>query len=97
MAAGGRFYSRVTRERVKTIGARELFRAISEARICAAILGPQFDCENSTLAHLPNAGRINASTPCGLVGETLVDTSEGRIRMDQLAKRLERQVLYAFS
>lgn len=48
--------------------------------------GVQYDDTINAWHTCKNSGRINASNPCCFIGETLVDTSEGRIRFDELCR-----------
>ena len=59
--------------------AREIWDAICRAAWECGDPGLQFDDTINHWHTSPHAGRINASNPCCLVGETEVDTSEGKI------------------
>ncbi|MEA2687278.1 MAG: ribonucleoside-diphosphate reductase alpha chain, partial [Actinomycetota bacterium] len=75
-----------TGEPVRTVKARDLFRQIAEAAWECADPGMQFDTTINTWHTASNTGRINASNPCCFTGETLVDTSWGLVRIEQLQK-----------
>jgi ribonucleotide reductase alpha subunit len=68
----------------KTIKARALWDKIAEAAWHSADPGVQFDTTINEWHTCPEDGDIRTSNPCCLVGETLVDTSEGLIRIDAL-------------
>ncbi|MBK9178838.1 MAG: hypothetical protein IPM45_04575 [Acidimicrobiales bacterium] len=78
--------ARTTGEVVRTVRARELFREIAEAAWECADPGVQFDTTINRWNTVSNTGRINASNPCCFVGDTLVDTSDGPVRMELLCK-----------
>jgi ribonucleotide reductase alpha subunit len=73
-------------EILKTVRARDLMRQISQASWECADPGMQFDTTINRWHTAANTGRINGSNPCCFVGETLVDTTHGLIRFDQLQK-----------
>jgi ribonucleotide reductase alpha subunit len=75
-----------TGEVIKTVKARALMRQIAEAAWECADPGMQFDTTINNWHTASNTGRINASNPCCFVGETLVATSIGAVRFDQLEK-----------
>jgi ribonucleotide reductase alpha subunit len=75
-----------TGEVIKTVKARHLMRQIAEATWECADPGMQFDTTINHWHTASNTGRINASNPCCFVGETLVATSIGAVRFDQLEK-----------
>src|SRR5438445_6181398 len=75
-----------TGEVIKTVKARHLFREIAEAAWECADPGMQFDTTINRWHTASNTGRINASNPCCFVGDTLVATSIGAVRFDQLEK-----------
>jgi ribonucleotide reductase alpha subunit len=78
----------LTGEPVKTVKARELMRQISQAAWECADPGMQYDTTINDWHTTPNAGRINGSNPC-FTGETLVDTVDGAVPMELLAKAHE--------
>ncbi|MDP8953897.1 MAG: ribonucleoside-diphosphate reductase, partial [Actinomycetota bacterium] len=75
-----------TGEVVRTVKARDLMRQISEATWQCADPGMQFDTTINRWHTAANTGRINGSNPCCFVGETLVDTSDGLIAIERLAR-----------
>ena len=75
-----------TGEPVRTLKARDLFRQIAEAAWECADPGMQFDTTINKWHTASNTGRINASNPCCFTGDTLVDTSWGLVRIEQLQK-----------
>src|SRR5438874_3464870 len=75
-----------TGEVIKTVRARHLMRQIAEATWECADPGMQFDTTINQWHTASNSGRINASNPCCFVGDTLVATSIGAVRFDQLEK-----------
>lgn len=72
---------------VKSLNAKQLFRKIAEAAHTCADPGIQFDTTINSWHTSPNSGKINASNPCCVVGETLIDTSEGKIPISCLYER----------
>jgi ribonucleoside-diphosphate reductase alpha chain len=67
----------------KTVRARDLWDQIAYAAWSCADPGVQFDTTINEWHTCPADGRINASNPC-VTGDTLVATSEGLRRIDQL-------------
>jgi ribonucleoside-diphosphate reductase alpha chain len=67
----------------KTLKARELWDQIAYSAWACADPGVQFDTTVNEWHTCPADGRINASNPC-VTGDTLVATSEGLRRIDQL-------------
>jgi len=83
----------------KTIKARELWNSIAKAAWVCGCPGVQYDTTINAWHTTPNAGRIRASNPCCFTGDTLVDTSEGRIpfsRLEEMCANGER-LPYAFA
>jgi ribonucleotide reductase alpha subunit len=80
----------------KRTTARDLMDQINRASFLCGDPGLQFDTTINDWHTCPEDGRINGSNPCCFVGETEVETSEGRIRFDSLealsesGKRLPR-------
>jgi len=72
---------------VETVRARDLMRDIAQAAWECADPGMQYDTTINDWHTTPESGRINASNPCCFTGETLVDTDEGTVRIELLAKR----------
>jgi ribonucleotide reductase alpha subunit len=72
-------------EIVAGYNAREIWDRIAHAAWLCADPGVQFDTTINDWHTVPQEGRINASNPC-FTGDTLVDTPEGRIRIDTLAE-----------
>ncbi len=80
--------ARTTGEPVgEPVRARDLMREIAEAAWQCADPGVQYDTVINQWHTSPNSGRINASNPCCLVGETLVSTSEGPVTIESLWAR----------
>ena len=80
--------SRMTGEPIgEPMQARELMRDIAEAAWRCADPGVQYDTTINQWHTSPNSGRINASNPCCFTGETLVHTTDGPIRFDELHRR----------
>jgi ribonucleotide reductase alpha subunit len=77
---------RTNGEVAKTLPAKELMNRINRASFLCGDPGLHFDTTINDWHTIPKSGRINASNPCCLVGDTEVDTSEGRIRIDWLAE-----------
>ncbi|MEA2900291.1 MAG: ribonucleoside-diphosphate reductase alpha chain [Actinomycetota bacterium] len=75
-----------TGEPIRTVKARDLFRQIAEAAWECADPGMQFDTTINKWHTASNTGRINGSNPCCFTGDTLVDTSWGLVRIEQLQK-----------
>ena len=74
---------------METVRARDLMREIAQAAWECADPGMQYDTTINDWHTTPESGRINASNPCCFVGDTLVDTDEGLVRFELLAKRSE--------
>jgi hypothetical protein len=75
---------------VQTFKAKDILRKMAEAAWVCGDPGIQFDTTINEWHTCPASGRINASNPCCFVGDTLVDTSEGRIRIAELAAKAQR-------
>ena len=69
----------------KTLKARDLWDRVARAAWECADPGVQFHNIVNDWNTCLNDGEIEATNPCCLIGSTLVDTSEGRIRIDELA------------
>jgi ribonucleotide reductase alpha subunit len=76
----------LTGEPVHTYKADEILEKIAFAAWFCGDPGLQFDDTINKWHTCKDSGRINASNPCCFVGETLVDTSEGRIPIAKLAE-----------
>lgn len=74
---------RKTGEVVKTVEARVLMKEISDAAWACADPGILFHDTINAWHTTPHKGPITTCNPC-LVGDTLVDTSEGRIPIEEL-------------
>lgn len=72
-----------------TYKATDMLRKMAEGTWQCGDPGVQYDSTINTWHTCKNTGPINASNPCCFVGETLVDTSEGRIRIDELVRRAQ--------
>lgn len=68
----------------RTIRARDLWDQIARAAWSCADPGVQYDDIINSWHTCPNGGRIRASNPC-VTGETLVATTDGLRRIDELA------------
>ncbi len=73
----------------KVIKARELWDKIAWAAWICADPGTQYDTTINEWHTCPEDGRINASNPC-VTGDTLVATSEGWQRIDELVGKSVR-------
>ncbi len=67
----------------RTMKARDLWNEIAFAAWACADPGVQFDTTFNEWHTCPADGRINATNPC-VTGDTLVATSQGWVRIDQL-------------
>ncbi|MEK6272157.1 MAG: hypothetical protein AABM42_05855 [Actinomycetota bacterium] len=79
--------ARVDGRTIKTVKARELMRQIADAAWRCADPGVQYDTTINRWHTCPESGRINASNPCCFVGETLVSTDEGLLKITELYRR----------
>lgn len=70
----------------RTVRARQVWADMALAAWACADPGVQFKTTMNEWHTCPETGPINATNPCCFVGETLVDTSEGLIRIDRLAE-----------
>ena len=73
----------------KRLAAEELWNEIAYAAWASADPGLQYDTTINEWHTCPEDGRINASNPC-VTGDTLVATSEGWRRIDELAGQTAR-------
>lgn len=70
---------RVDRTRIsKTVKARALWRQVAEAAWRSADPGVQYDTTIQEWHTCPASGRINATNPCCVTGDTLVAVADGR-------------------
>ena len=67
-----------------------LLRQIAEACHASGDPGMQFTDTINAWHTCPNSGLIGTCNPCCFVGETLVDSSEGQLRFDELHEIYER-------
>lgn len=83
----------------ETYKAKDIFRKMAEAAHLCGDPGIQYDSTINEWHTCSNTDRIHASNPCCFIGSTLVDTSEGSIRIDQIAAMSERgePLPFAFS
>lgn len=90
--------ARTTGEVVRTVKARDLWDKIAYAAWQSADPGIHFNTTINDWHTCPAGGKIRASNPCCFVGETLVDTSEGLIRIDELQRMSDagEELPYAF-
>jgi len=73
-------------EVVNTYKARDLMSKIAQSAWVCGDPGMQYDTTINTWHTCKNTDRIHASNPCCFVGETLVETTAGRIRFDELER-----------
>jgi len=64
---------------VETLNARDLLTSISETTHLCGDPGLQYDTTLNDWHTCPNSGRINASNPCCVTGDTLVAVADGRV------------------
>jgi ribonucleotide reductase alpha subunit len=76
--------ARTTGKVVETLRAKDLWHKVALSAWACADPGVQYDTTINDWHTCKVSGRINASNPCCFVGESMVDTSEGRIRFDTL-------------
>ena len=81
--------ARSTGEVIETVDARGLFRKISEAAWACADPGLQYDDTINDWHTNPETGRITASNPCCFTGDTLVQTDQGPMPIEQIVKSLD--------
>ena len=84
---------------IETLPAQQLWNEACVAAHECGDPGLQFDTTINKMHTTPKDGRIDASNPCCFVGDTLVETSEGRIRIDELQRMSEAgdEMPYAFA
>jgi ribonucleotide reductase alpha subunit len=75
----------------KEISAKELFHQIAENTWLCGDPGVQFDSTIQSWHTCLEDGRIEASNPCCFIGDTLVDTAEGKITFSDLYARCKRK------
>jgi ribonucleoside-diphosphate reductase alpha chain len=73
---------------VETVDAKGLFRKIAQAAWECADPGLQYDDTINDWHTNPETGRITASNPCCFTGDTLVDTLDGPVALDQVVKNV---------
>ena len=81
--------ARSTGEVIETVDARELWKKMALAAWQCADPGIQYDDTINDWHTNPETGRITASNPCCFVGETLVETTNGPVTLEQVVKSLE--------
>ena len=64
---------------VETLNARDLLHSIAETTHICGDPGLQYDTTLNDWHTCPNTGRINASNPCCITGDTLVAVADGRV------------------
>jgi len=64
---------------VETLNARDLLHSIAETTHICGDPGLQYDTTLNDWHTCPNSGRINASNPCCVTGDTLVAVADGRV------------------
>lgn len=74
---------------LETVDARKLWTSIAEAAHACGCPGLHFDDEINKWHTTPKHGRINGSNPCCFTGDTLVLTTKGAIRFDDLFIRMQ--------
>jgi len=67
-----------TNDICETFQARDLLQKIAEATWRCGDPGMQFDTTINAWHTCPNTGRINASNPCCITGDTLIAVADGR-------------------
>lgn len=77
---------RTNNEIAKTVKARDLWYKIAECAWESADPGIHFSTTINEWHTCPEDGPITTSNPCCFVGETLVDTSEGLIKFEDLER-----------
>ena len=65
-------------EPMQTMRARDLMHKIAQAAWVCGDPGMQFDTAANRWHTCPNTGRINASNPCCITGDTLIAVADGR-------------------
>lgn len=70
----------------KSVPARALWHKVCYAAWESADPGVQYDTTINDWNTVLEDGRINGTNPCCLVGATLVDTTAGRVRIEDLVK-----------
>lgn len=85
-------------EVTKTLKARDLWEKIGYAAWASADPGLHFNTTMNEWHTCPAGGKIKASNPCCLVGETFVDTSEGFIQIQDLVRMYDagQEMPYAY-
>jgi ribonucleoside-diphosphate reductase alpha chain len=81
--------ARQTGEVIETVDARELWAKIAKAAWECADPGIQYDDTINDWHTNPETGRITASNPCCFTGDTLVQTSDGPMAIEQIVKALD--------
>ena len=75
---------------LKMVKARDILSKIAKAAWETGDPAVQFDDVANEWNPVLDTKRINASNPCCFTGETLIDTSEGKIRIDDLKMMFDR-------
>lgn len=89
----------VNGDSIEKIKAHKVLRAIAEGTWLCGDPGIQYHDTIQRWHTALNSGPINSSNPCCFVGETLIDTSEGRIKIKDLTARFDKdeELPYALS
>ncbi len=89
----------VTGEPCETLKARDVLHKIAESTWCCGDPGIQFHDTTNLWHTCKNSGEIVGGNPCCFTGDMLIDTSEGRIRIDELVRMYNtgEELPYAFS
>jgi len=83
----------------KKVNAAALLKEVAEAAYACGDPGLQYDDTIQKWHTSGHVDRIRASNPCCFVGETRVDTSEGRVEIQELSRKFDANegLPYAYS